>query len=74
MAVSGSWDEDQQLGSTFDGRPHREPDPTIPAILYPPVELAGFRPRGRLHLDRWICIPAICFGALLHIGAAEIRI
>ena len=28
-------DEDQQLGSTFDGRPHREPDSTIPAVPSP---------------------------------------
>ena len=33
MAVSSSWDEDEQLGSTVDGRQHRVRDPSIPVVL-----------------------------------------
>ena len=41
-----------------------EPLPT--GFPYPPVELACFRPRGHLHLDRRTNFPAICSGMLLH--------
>jgi hypothetical protein len=49
-------------------------DPTIPAVLYPPIELASFRPHGHLHLDRRTDIPAICLGTLPHVGVAKIHI
>jgi hypothetical protein len=52
--VSRSRDEDQRLGSTVDGRPHPVRDPTIPAALHPPIELASFRPHGRLDVKRRI--------------------
>ena len=35
MAVSRSRDEDQQLPPTVDGRLHRVPDPTVPAVPSP---------------------------------------
>ena len=54
MAVSRSRDEDQQLGSTLDSRLHHGRDPTIHAVRHPPIELAGLRPRDRLHPDRRI--------------------
>jgi len=44
--------------------------PTTPAVFHPPVELARCRPRGRLHLDRWIDFSAICFSML---GARQRR-
>jgi hypothetical protein len=47
--------------------------PPFLAFFDPPIELAGCRPRGRLHLDRRIDLSTICFGALLHLGAAEIH-
>jgi hypothetical protein len=62
------------------------PDPPLPAVctayatppflplFHPPIELASFRPCGCLHLDRRIDFSAICFGALLHLGIAEIHI
>jgi hypothetical protein len=52
-------------------------DPPLPAVctayttqpflpfFHPPIKLAGFRPRGRLYLDRWIDFSAICIGTLL---------
>ena len=48
--------------------------PPFQPFLHPPIELAGFRPRGRLHLDRRMDFSAICFGTLLHLGGAEIHI
>jgi integrase len=51
MAVSRSLDEDQQLGSTVDGHPHRVRTPPLLPIFHPPIELASMRPRGRLDLD-----------------------
>ena len=45
--------------------------PFLP-FFHPPIELASFRPRGRLHLDRWIDFSAICFGTLLDLIVAEI--
>jgi hypothetical protein len=45
-------------------------DPTVSRllpVLHPPVELAGFRPRGRLHVDRRIDFSAICFRTLPHL-------
>ena len=63
MAVSGSRDEDQPLGSTVDGRQHRVPDPNHSRrSSYSPIEPAGWRPSGHLHLDRWIDLPAIRCG------------
>jgi hypothetical protein len=49
-------------------------DPTIPAVLYPPIELASFRPHGHLHMDRRTDMPAICLGTLPHVGVAKIQI
>jgi hypothetical protein len=47
--------------------------PFLP-FFYPPIELASFRPRGRLHIDRRIDFSAICFGTLPHLVVAEIHI
>jgi hypothetical protein len=47
--------------------------PFLP-FFHPPIELASFRPRGRLGLDRRIDFSAICFGAVLHLVIAEIHI
>jgi hypothetical protein len=52
--------------------PHATP-PFLP-VFYPPIELASFRPGGRLHLDRRIDFSAICFGTLLHLVVAEMHI
>ena len=38
--------------------------PFLP-FFHPPIKLAGFRPRGRLYLDRRIDFSAICIGTLL---------
>ena len=40
------------------------PTEPFPPLLHPPIELASFRPHGRLHLDRRIDFPTICFGML----------
>jgi hypothetical protein len=47
--------------------------PTQPFLpfFHPPIELASFRPRGRLDLDRWIDFSAICFSMLVHVIVAE---
>jgi hypothetical protein len=46
-----------------------------PLTLFDPsVELAGFGPRGRVHLDWGIDNPAICFGDLFQVGVAQIHI
>jgi hypothetical protein len=37
-------------------------------FVHPPIELAGLRPRGRLHPDRRIDFLAICFGTFLHLA------
>jgi hypothetical protein len=50
------------------------PTPPLPPFSYPPIELASFRPRGRLHLDRRIDFAAICVGQVLHLAIAEIHI
>jgi hypothetical protein len=51
-------------------------DPTQPFLpfFHPPIELAAFRPGGRIHLDRRIDFSAICFGTLLQLRFAEIHI
>jgi hypothetical protein len=46
--------------------------PPLPPFAHPPVELASFRPRGRLHLDRWIDFSAICCVPPLQVGIAEL--
>jgi hypothetical protein len=43
-------------------------------FFHPPIELASMRPRGRLHLDRWIDLSAVWFGMLLDVVVAEIHI
>jgi hypothetical protein len=48
--------------------------PPLLPFFDPPIELAGFRPVGRLDLDGWIDFPPICFSKLLHVGVAEIHI
>ncbi|HEY6685972.1 MAG TPA: hypothetical protein VI094_07160 [Propionibacteriaceae bacterium] len=50
------------------------PATPFPPFPQPPIELAGFRPPGRLHLDRWIDFSAICVSTLLHVIVAEIHI
>jgi len=47
--------------------------PFLP-FFHPPIELARFRPRGRLNLDRRIDFSAICFSMQLHVIVAEIHI
>ena len=49
--------------------------PTQPFLPFPdpPIELARFRPRGRLHVDRWIDFSPICFGDLPQIIVTEIQ-
>jgi hypothetical protein len=42
------------------------------ALLSPPIELAGSRPHGRLHLDRRIDFSAICVSDLLEVTVPEI--
>jgi hypothetical protein len=34
--------------------------PALSSFLDPPIELTGFRLRGRLHLDRWLDLAVIC--------------
>jgi hypothetical protein len=48
--------------------------PPFLTIFNPPIELASFRPRGRLYVDRRIDFSAICFSMLLHVAVAEIHI
>jgi len=48
--------------------------PPLLALFHPPIELAGIRPRGRLHLDRRIDFSAICLGTPLYGVVAEIHI
>jgi len=60
--------------SSVDARLHRVRDPTIPAVLSPPIKLASSRPRGRLDWDRCIDFSAICFGTLLDLIVGEIHI
>jgi hypothetical protein len=48
--------------------------PPFLTVFHPPIELAGARPRGRLHLDQRIEFSAICCGTLLQLGVAEIHI
>jgi hypothetical protein len=43
-------------------------------LLDPPIEPASLGPRGRVHLDWWIYLPAICFGDPLQIIVAEVHI
>jgi hypothetical protein len=50
---------------------NRVRDPPFLPFFHPPSELAGFRPRGRLHLDGRIDFSAICFGMQLHVLVAE---
>jgi hypothetical protein len=45
--------------------------PFLP-LFHLPIELASFRPRGRLHLDRRIDFPAICFGKQLQVVLTEV--
>jgi hypothetical protein len=49
------------------------PTPPFLPVLHPLIELAGSRPRGRLHLYRRIDLSAIRFGTLLHRVVAEIH-
>ncbi len=61
-------------------------DPALPAVRTayttepllmlsdPPIELASFRPRSGLHLDRRIDFAAIGFSMLLQVVVAEIHI
>jgi hypothetical protein len=46
--------------------------PPFLALLDPPIELAGSRPHGRLHLDRRIDFSAICVSDLLEVTVPEI--
>jgi len=46
--------------------------PPFLLLLHPPIEVAGFRPRGRLLLDRRIDFAAIRVGTLPHLVVAEI--
>jgi hypothetical protein len=39
--------------------------PAFLPFFHPPIELASFRPRGSLHLDRRIDVSAICVSTLL---------
>jgi hypothetical protein len=48
-------------------------EPLLP-LFDPPIELASFRPHGRLDLDGWIDFAAICLGQVLHLVVAEIHI
>jgi len=48
--------------------------PPFPPFFHPPIELASFRPRGHLDLDRWIDFPAICCRKLLHIVVGEVHV
>jgi hypothetical protein len=50
------------------------PTPPLPPLSHPPVELAGLRPRGNLHLDWWVDLSAICLGTLLQVVVAEVHI
>jgi hypothetical protein len=52
------------------------PHPAQPllALFDPPIKPASSRPRGHLHLDRWVDFSAISFGMLPHIIVAEIHI
>jgi hypothetical protein len=61
-------------------------DPPLPAVrtaytteplltlFDPPIELASFRPGGRLRVDRRIQFPAISFGTLPQLIVAEIHV
>jgi hypothetical protein len=49
------------------------PAPPFLPVFHPPIELAGFRPCGRLHLDRRIDFPAISLGPVLKILVGEIH-
>jgi hypothetical protein len=40
--------------------------PLLP-FFHPPIELARCRPRGPLHLDRWIDFSAVCFSMLVQV-------
>jgi hypothetical protein len=50
------------------------PTPPLLPFFHPPIELASFRPRGRLDLDRRIDFSPICFGTMRQVGVAEIHI
>jgi hypothetical protein len=51
------------------------PTPPFPPFFHPPIELAGFRPHGRLHRDRGgVNFAAIRLGQVLHLLVAEIHI
>ena len=48
--------------------------PPFQLFLHPLIELAGFRPCSRLHLDRRADFPAVCVSTLLQLGVAEVHI
>jgi hypothetical protein len=47
--------------------------PFLP-LFHPPIELASWRPGGRLDVDRWVDFAAIHLDKLLHVLVAEIHI
>ena len=51
-----------------------KPIPLGRIFLHPPIELAGSRPRGRLHPDRRMDFSAVCVSTLLQLAIAEIHI
>jgi hypothetical protein len=50
------------------------PSKPLLTLFDPPVELAGFRPHGRVHLEWRINFPAIHCGKLAQLVVAEIYI
>jgi hypothetical protein len=74
MAVDRWPDEDQRSDPSLTVICTAYPTPPFPRFFHPPIELARCRPGGRLHLDRWIDVSAICFSMLVHVIAAEIHI
>jgi hypothetical protein len=49
------------------------PAPPFLPVFHPPIELASWRPRGRLHLDRWIDFRRSAAACWCHVIAAEIH-
>lgn len=47
--------------------------PAFLSFFNPPIQLASFRLRRRLHLGRWINFSAICFAALLGPSGQGVR-
>ena len=67
MAVSRSRDEDQQLGSTVDGRLHRVRAPHHACRSFTHQSSCELATTGRLHLDPGIDCSATRIGTLLHV-------